>query len=249
MWNDSSSMSPPMNLDTDAPEFTAALLEQARRLPMEKNPFIHSVCTGAYSRDALAIYGVRMFHLADSFPDFLYSLLAKCTAPQLRDHIKENIREEEGWVPDPGGAGWRKDPERKHSALIMKFIRAMGPEARPYTTGTETWAHKALHEGRLLAVSAYLMVGLEANVPRTFRLLIPAFRERYGFSNEELVFFIDHLTADEQHGEDGARILSELASTRQERLELLDGVNKGATAWWWFHRACHNAIGALDDET
>jgi pyrroloquinoline quinone (PQQ) biosynthesis protein C len=137
-----------------------------------------------------------------------------------------------------------KDPQRKHSALLKKFIRAIEPGWLPDRVPEETWADKALHGGQSLAVSAYLMVGLEANVPRTFRLLIPAFREHYGFSDDELVFFVEHLTADEQHGEDGARLVSELAATRQERLELLEGVNKGATAWWWFHRSCHTAISS-----
>jgi hypothetical protein len=48
-----------MNLDTDASTFAAMLLKLARGLPIEKNPFVHSVCAGKYSRKALAIYGIR----------------------------------------------------------------------------------------------------------------------------------------------------------------------------------------------
>ena len=76
---------------------------------------------------------------------------------------------------------------------------------------------------------------MEVNVPRTFRIVAPALRRHYGFSEYDTVFFSEHITADEKHGDLGLEMVAGVSTTIEEQEEALEGVRQGALAWRWLH--------------
>jgi pyrroloquinoline quinone (PQQ) biosynthesis protein C len=63
----------------------------------------------------------------------------------------------------------------------------------------------------------------------------PALRRHYGFSEYDTVFFSEHITADEKHGDLGLEMVAEVSGTHAEQEEALEGVRQGVLAWRWLH--------------
>ena len=58
------------------------------------------------------------------------------------------------------------------------------------------------------------------------------------FTDDDLVFFREHLVADEVHGQIGASLLAVCAQTSLEKETVLEAVKKDARSWWLFHELC-----------
>ena len=157
----------------------------------------------------------------------------------------ENLLEEEGAVSFRPGDGLVAEPSRRHSELGLRFARAAGAtedDLRRPLAGS-VWLARELDGGRWIGPLAYVSVGMEANVPPAFGVMIGGLREHYGFTDDELVFLTEHCGADELHGARGAEIVAAVASTPEARREALDGARRGGAAWWHFHRKHARALG------
>jgi pyrroloquinoline quinone (PQQ) biosynthesis protein C len=227
--------------------FHETLLAEARSIDMRENRFVQGVMTGAYQRADLAPYATTVFHLADHFPMMLGRLIGICPSPEVRASLVENIIEEEGLEigTDDGHVAATRHPARRHAAVAKVFAEAAGVEAealQPRPFHVSRWLADCLSRGRWMAAFAYVSLGLEGNVPRTCKLLVPAFRTQYGFTDRELSFFIHHIEADEHHGEEAALAIASMATTPAAREEALEGARHGGHSWWHVHEACHRAI-------
>lgn len=227
----------------DSPE---TLLALARRHPIEQNVFVRRLCGGEYTREQLRIYGERFFQLTEKFPCQLAAIVSICPHYELRAHLLENLMEEEGYGPRRNGSGFAYHAERRHAALTRRFAQALGiSDAALALAGpapATPWFDQAVQQGRWLVALAYVSLGVESNVPRTYRLLIPALRRHYGFNDHELSVFIEHVQADEGHGALGAAMVVQAIQTPADRAEAVEGIRRGSTAWWGFLRACDTAI-------
>lgn len=228
-------------------KFHETLLAQARSRDMRTNRFVSGVMAGAYQRADLAHYGATIFHLADHFPMMLGRLIGICPSPEVRAALVENIIEEEGLdiATHEGHVAATRHPGRRHANVAKLFAEAAGSAAetlQPSPFHTSRWLADALARGRWMAAFSYVSLGHEGNVPRTFRLLVPALKARYGFTDRELAFFIHHVEADEHHGEEAARAIAAMATTPEARDEALEGARHGGHSWWLVHDACHKAI-------
>ena len=181
-----------------------------------------------------------MFHLSDHFPLHIAAILSICPRKDLRAHLLENLIEEEGIVPRDDGRGFVYDPDRRHSEMARRFTRALGIAddslalSKPPTS--TRWFDRVLRERRWVEAAAYITVGIESNIPRTFRLMVPALRRFYGFNDHELAFFIEHIEADEVHASVGAHIVACAVQTPADHQAAFEGVRHGANAWWQFNR-------------
>lgn len=230
-------------------DFHETLLAEARSNNMRTNRFVHGVITGAYERADLAPYATTVFHLADHFPMMLGRLIGICPSADVRAALVENIIEEDGLEIGmrEGHVAATRHPARRHASVARVFAEAVGvgPDAlEPRPFHVSRWLATCLAQGRWMAAFAYVSLGLEGNVPRTCKLLVPAFKTRYGFTDRELAFFSHHIEADEHHGEEAALAIASMATTPAARQEALDGARHGSHSWWLVHEACHRAIAS-----
>jgi len=150
--------------------------------------------------------------------------------------------EEEGLVAKPGSRKLERADERNHQAMFQKFGRSLEIKEDymegDLWTGKSEWLENAIAKSQWQSVLAFALVGGESNVPRFFRVMIPALQENYGFTDDDLVFFREHLVADEVHGDIGATLLAECAQTSMEKETILEAVKIGARSWWLLHELC-----------
>ena len=103
---------------------------------------------------------------------------------------------------------------------------------------TSRWQENHFNRKHWLASLAFITVGAEVNIPRLYRLIIPPLKDIYGFSDDELIFFHEHLKADVKHGAIGIKLVAQAAQTEEQKREALEAVNRGAQGFWLLHEIC-----------
>jgi pyrroloquinoline quinone (PQQ) biosynthesis protein C len=215
--------------------FVTQLLAVARAHDITRNPFVQGIVAGRYPKPALRAYAQDLVGLAAGFPALLATLLARCDHAEARQVILGNLLEEEGAVSFSAAEGLVLAPERCHTALGERFVRAMGADATELRPAPSQWLLQELEHGRWLGPLAYVSVGIEANIPDTFRLLFTGLREHYGLQVKELEFLSEHFDADERHGLNAATVIATAANTKAAQQEALTGAKRGGAAWWHLH--------------
>jgi len=222
-------------------EFSEALMACAYARPIEDNAFIRRLCRGEYAREDLRLYAEMMASVAEAFPRALAAVLSICPRHELRVHLLKNLCEEEAIVPSHDGRGLVCDPARRHPELARHFTRALGISddrrdvAHPHNM--TRWFDHAVRERQWIATQAFL-TAIEANIPRTYKVTVPALRDLYGFTDDDIAFFIEHIDADQTHASVALDIIERAIDSPAERKAALEGARRGATAWWQMHSAC-----------
>jgi pyrroloquinoline quinone (PQQ) biosynthesis protein C len=215
--------------------FADELYAAAQPEPIETHPFILQVRSGEASREAIRSFALHVASATESFVRALYAVLSVCTDVQARQAFIGNVLEEEGATGYVPGLGARFEESRRHPAMARKFTRAAGVEDHEidaFKVGPPNWFGRQISAGKWIGPFAYIAVGTEANIPPTYRLLIPALAERYGFTEGQLEFLIEHVGADDRHGLEGAMLLASVAKTEDERRQALEGARRGGRGWW-----------------
>ena len=103
---------------------------------------------------------------------------------------------------------------------------------------TSRWQENHFNRKHWLASLAFLTVGAEVNVPRLYRLIIPPLKDIYGFSDDELIFFHEHLDADRYHGAICLDLVTQPAENEELKRQASEGGKRGAQAYWLFPEVC-----------
>ncbi len=215
--------------------FAEELVRTAHPEPIETHPFVLQVRSGEASRDAIRSFALHIASATESFVRALYAVLSVCTDVRARQSFIGNVLEEEGAIGFIPGIGATFNQARRHPAMARNFTRAAGVadhEIDAFRVGPPNWFSRQIAAGNWIGPFAYIAVGTEANVPPTYRLLIPALAERYGFSEADLEFLIEHVSADDRHALDGALLLESIATTESARQQALEGARRGGRGWW-----------------
>jgi len=204
-------------------DFSRELIETARSFDVAATPFLRSLDAGTCDRKTIAEYALNLAALAKRFPRVLASVYAICPNGGVRRSLLANLREEKG-----------------HPAMARRLALAAGVDDRAIDSAT--WSAPRfgdlLQRQEWLGAFAWMSVGIEANVPGTFALVIAPLKRHYGFADDDLAFLTEHLTADERHGSDAAKLIAGIATTDEMRAQALEGARLGAAAWWLMHRKC-----------
>ncbi|MDX2034059.1 MAG: iron-containing redox enzyme family protein [Blastocatellia bacterium] len=213
------------------------LLEAARSPDITRNEFVRGIAEGRYPKTALGEYARDLQALAGALPPTLAMLYSRCDNERARRVLLENLLEETGVVAFDSQAGLQIASERVHVAMAARFLNATGADAGDAAAPSSgEWISRELAQGRWLGPFAYICIGIEANVPPAFRLLYAGLRSHYGFSEDDLTFFIEHFIADEKHGAHGAQVAAAAADTDARRQEAFRGAQRGALAFWHLHQ-------------
>jgi pyrroloquinoline-quinone synthase len=208
---------------------------------MGTNPFIAALADGTCSREAIRRYAIETYVLSFTFPQRLASLYAICPDSAVRVGLLRNILEEEG-VSSFDGEHIVRHHDRQHGEIARRFAHAAGVRDGELSSALaayrhDTWVDQAIAGGRLCAALAYLTVGFEGCVPPTYTLIIDALERNYGFSRDDLEFFILHAVADADHARLGEEMAAALAHDDAAREEAFTGLKRARTAWWWWHKS------------
>jgi len=217
----------------------AALLDAARPYDMAASSFVQRVQRGEATSESLRNWATMLYAMAARFPRNLSAVLSVCDDRTVRRFILRNLAEEEGLVSFGAGGSARFDDAMHHTTLATRFARALGAsedDLRTASVEPSRWFRSALDSGNWIGATAFFSIGIEANVPRTFSLLIEPLQDRYGLSPQDLTFLIEHLGADERHGVEAAELLAGIAATPVMEQQALEGARRGGTSWWTFHR-------------
>jgi pyrroloquinoline quinone (PQQ) biosynthesis protein C len=220
--------------------FAETLIAAAQPFPVDANPLIVAVRTGQCTREDIRTFAIHSTRTAEAFPRVMCAVLGVCDEPRIRRALIANLLEEEGAVGWAPGEGLVFDPARHHGALARRFAHAAGATDAEIDAGnadSARWFDHAIRERNWLGAFAFFAIGFEVNVPPTYRLLVPALAERYGFSTDDLRFFIEHIGADDRHGAEGAALIASVAMNEDACRRALEGARRGGRTWWEFHRA------------
>lgn len=215
--------------------FAKELYAAAQPHPIAEHPFVVAVRSGTASTEAIRTFALHIASATETFVRSLYGILAICPDARVRQSLIGNVLEEEGATGYVPGTGATFDPARRHPPMGRRFARAAGvsdAQLDAFEVGPPRWFRRALQDGNWLGPFAYIAVGTEANIPPTYREIIPALSEHYGFSDADLEFLIEHVTADDRHGLDGALLIESVAQSDAARRQALEGARRGGNGWW-----------------
>jgi pyrroloquinoline-quinone synthase len=162
----------------------------------EDRPFMRDFAAGKIPREKLARFAPSYCFQVDQFKRFIGAIYANAEPRDVRELMLENLWEEHG----------EGNPERDHTALVAKFVRALGAEipdiydVEPIPEGRR-WIDRILgicQKEHFVVGLAALSFGIEART-RTMAMLGQIYRDGYGLSEDDLEFFFMHLEADEEH--------------------------------------------------
>jgi len=201
-----------------ASAFRQALEDAIAQRHSAIHPFSDAWVSGRLNKPLLGEWVKQHYHYVSHFSEWLATVYGSCPVEEVRAFLLENIAEEEGLT---GQAGF---PAVQHTTLLLDFAEACGKsrqeildaqlngELLPETLGLQSWCAVQARKPFVEALAG-LLVGLESQVPRIYRKTTPPLIEKYGFTEEEVLFFRLHIVADEEHGERGFEMLERYATT------------------------------------
>ncbi|HJU17960.1 MAG TPA: iron-containing redox enzyme family protein [Stellaceae bacterium] len=198
--------------------FRQALEEAIAQRHSAVHPFSDAWVSGRLNKRLLGEWVKQHYHYVSHFAEWLATVYGDCPYAEVRAFLLENIAEEEGLT---GQSGF---PAVRHTELLLDFAEACGKsreeilnaqrngELLPETLGLQSWCAVQARKPFVEALAG-LLIGLESQVPRIYSKTTPPLIEKYGFTEEEVVFFRLHIVADEEHGERGFEIIEKFATT------------------------------------
>jgi pyrroloquinoline-quinone synthase len=217
--------------------FREQLESAAYHWPVEESRFIRLINQNRCPARLLQRYATELHTFATVFPSMLAQLIKISPEPEVKLYLLENLMEEQG-ISLRSEVGLRVNPSARHTEWSARFAAAAGVTNQQLDEAASSWKETStgnfISENRWLEAIGYLLIGIEANLPRTFTAMLPGLQQA-GFSERELTFFSAHIVADIDHGETAFQIAEQFATTADQREQVLNAVSMGARNWWIRH--------------
>lgn len=196
---------------------------------MLNHPFYQRWSAGELTRSELEEYSRQYYPYTKAFPTFLSAMHAHTDDVVIRQHLLENLIEEE------------RGPEN-HPELWLRFCEAFGLDRDDVTATTANDAtadliacmrqlarSENLHEG-LAALYAY-----ESQIPAVAKAKIDGLAAWYGIAAaRDIAFFSVHMTADVLHSQTSRELLETLCDTPEKCEEARQAAAQTVVALYRF---------------
>ncbi|MET0014865.1 MAG: iron-containing redox enzyme family protein [Sedimenticola sp.] len=216
--------------------FRDELIRAASSRPMHQCKLIRILASGRAPRSLLQGYAKQLYAGAFQFPLQLIKLLRITPSETAKFRLMENIMEESGAVMDINH-GLRIFEQNRHTSWAERFVVATGMSRSDCDEAVNNYRlegfERRIDEGDWLPAMAYLLVGIEGNIPQTYETVVDGLLKS-GFDREEIIFFSGHIVADAEHGEIGVNMIDEMTPS-DKRQDVLDAVTEAADHWWNLH--------------
>lgn len=211
--------------------FHQALRDAVEQRHSKVHPFSEAWVTGGLNRQILGEWVKQHYHYVSHFSQWCATIFAHCQDDPIKEFLIENIMEEEGQVEEAGF------PAVKHVELLLNFGEACGKsrqeirdaqkngELMAGLLGLQSWCTVQAVKPTHIAIAG-LLVGLESQVPQIYQRTTPPLIEKYGFTEDDIVFFRLHIIADTEHGRRGYEIVERLADTTEKQEDCLRAVRE-----------------------
>ena len=211
--------------------FRQALQDAVEQRHSKAHPFSEAWVSGALNRQILGEWTKQHYHYVSHFAQWCGIIFGNCGDEDANHFLVENIAEEEGFFEEGGF------PAVKHVKLLLDFGEACGKpreeiknarrngELNPGTLGLQSWCAVQATKPTYQAVAG-LLVGLESQVPQIYKRTTPPLVEKYGFTEEEIVFFRLHIVADTEHGKRGYDLVERMADSDAKKEACLRAVRE-----------------------
>ncbi len=194
----------------------------------QASPFSVAWSEGRLEREHFAFWVAQHLHYVGHFSEWLGAMFADCPYKDARDFLLQNMWEEEMGTP--------------HTELLIRFGEAcgwtrekiLGTPGLPTTDGLRYWCETLAKSHDFVGASAALIVGLESQTPGIYIRQLPPLREKYGFTEDETIFFDVHISSDVVHGERGYQIVEKYADTPAEQERCLQLVRQATEMRWMY---------------
>jgi pyrroloquinoline-quinone synthase len=190
------------------------------------HPFYQSWSAGTLSLSALQEYSKQYYRQVEAFPTYVSAVHANCPLLPVRQHLLENLIEEERGADN-------------HPELWLRFAEALGvardevinaeplPETSALVNTFRTLTREGSYQAGLAALLAY-----EAQIPEVADAKIAGLKQFYGIDDERgLAFFQVHLQADQFHAETERQILRDHLTSEQADEVVTAGDQALAGLW------------------
>lgn len=223
-------------------DFRRALEAAVAGKHSQVSPFSLAWSEGRLSKDHFAFWVAQHLHYVGHFSEWLGAMFADCPYKDARDFLLQNMWEEEMGTP--------------HTELLIRFGEACGwsrdrilsTPSLPTTTALRFWCENLAKSHDFVGASAALIVGLESQTPGIYTRQLPPLREKYGFTEDETVFFDVHIVSDVVHGERGYQIVEKYATTPGEQERCLDLVHQATEMRWLYMDGLYRELVRLYGE-
>ena len=207
-----------------APAEFVALIRSACVEPghgMQDHPIVNAMEAGTATIAQLRLFTEQFYlHITRMLP-WIGAIYVRCPHEDVRTALVKNLAEE--------CTGYQTGTDA-HPALLLKFAEALGSDVGALinkdqvTEGrrlTEYFEFMGLCREWYVPLSA-IGIGLESFVPDTFTRIVEAMKTNYGMTDDQLIFWTMHITADEEHGDEGIQMVSDHALTADARKHVFD---------------------------
>jgi pyrroloquinoline quinone (PQQ) biosynthesis protein C len=222
-------------------EFLDLLREEALHANARiDHPYVQFLVDGKLSLEQLRDYAKQDYQLKKCPSWWLAGRILNSPTIEDQKLIARTFIEEMGGV-DPRFTG--------HQSMYLAFGRALGlsdndlecADLLPSTVlAVDMLMHINRHRSVVEALASGSVLGEQTNV-RVAKLLAPAFRRHYQIPDEGLVWFLEHVEADEGHGALGESIVKKYATTKDMQNKIWDCIIRTKSAWWVFFDGLYSA--------
>lgn len=210
-------------------EYRAALEAARDEWHCKNHPFFKQWAAGELSKDAMKAYCQQHYNFVSNASRYSGIMYGLCDWHDARLLLLENLNEEE-------------DPDERHVDKLSKFGMALGmsmEEGRgapdlPTTAALKDFIINTIMMKSVLEGIAVLTVGLESQVPELYAPIVPALRDTYGFTDEDLDFFLLHIEADVEHGDAGFQIVITHSEDDRAQAQALEAVRQASMKRWFY---------------
>ena len=139
------------------------------------------------------------------------------------------------------------DPEHSHLDIMLRFAKVNGGNIEqvkagrglPTTRSWVAWIDGVAATQPWYAALAGTKVASESQSPRLYSKILPALRDTYGFSEEDIEHFWLHSEVDIEHGDQGFRLLERHCTTREMQETAIHYAREGARMRWFHFDGIH----------
>ncbi len=194
------------------------------------HPFYQDWNMGKVSLDSLRNYAKQYYHFELAYPTFLSGIHHRCADRDIRQHILDNLWDEE------------HGPEN-HVELWLRFCDALGLERSDVINSTPMDStsqlinkYQDLTRTGSLAAGAAALYAYESQVPKVANAKMEGLKDHYGIDSElDVSFFQVHKVLDEVHSDaEREMVLSMAGSDEKDHSEVLEAVNDATETLWQF---------------
>ena len=211
-------------------DFCATLLAIPQGYDLSSTRLVRTLASGRAPHKLIARLAARTVFNADLANRYLARLLVIAEDEALSWHLCRQLVEENGGVVQRDGLAF--STEARHLTWAKQFASSVGVSKGDLDAMLATFSpfpekEEALGNRDWLGASALYFCGIEAMTPAVGRAIIDALKPNC-LPEGSMLFYENHIIADEVHGREAVELMAALCDTDDKRTRAIEAARYGA---------------------